>query len=101
MTNYREILRLSSLGILKQDIAKALGCSRNTAAHVIKVAEAKGIGWEAAAGLTNNELAERLFPGTVSKPVYKIPDWEYIHREMAKSGVTSDFSPQPTLGGIL
>jgi transposase len=88
MTNYREILRLNNLEILKLDIAKALGCSRNTVAHVIKLAEARGITWEAAAGLANKELSERLFPGSGSKPVYKIPDWEYIHREMAKSGVT-------------
>jgi len=88
MTNYREILRLSSLGILKQDIAKACGCSRNTAANVIKKAEEKGIGWEAALGLTNNELAERLFPGNQTSQVYKVPDWQYIHLEMAKSGVT-------------
>ena len=88
MTNYREILRLNSLGIFKQDIAKTLGCSRNTVANVIKLAEEKGIGRETAAVLSNNELSERLFPGNQSNPVYKIPDWEYIHREMAKSGVT-------------
>ena len=88
MTNYREILRLSSLGILKQDIAKACQCSRNTVANVIKLATEKGLLWEAAAGLTNNELAGRLFSSCQKKPVYKIPDWEYVHREMAKSGVT-------------
>jgi len=88
MTNYREILRLYHLGILKQDIAKSCGCSRNTVTSVIKNADEKGLGWETAIGLNNNELAERLFPGNQRKPVYKIPDWEYIHREMAKSGVT-------------
>jgi transposase len=88
MTNYREILRLNSLGILKQDIAKACVCSRNTVAHVIKKAEEKGVGWEAATVLNNHELAERLFPGSQNKPVHKIPDWNNIHREMAKSGVT-------------
>ena len=88
MTNYREVLRLASLGILKQDIAKACGCSRNTVAHVITKATEKGIRWEAAAGLSNNELVERLFPVVKKRPVYKIPDWNYIHREMAKSGVT-------------
>ena len=29
-----------------------------------------------------------LFPQAVSKPEYKMPDYEYIHREMQKSGVT-------------
>jgi transposase len=88
MTNYREILRLNSLGILKQDIAKACGCSRNTVATAIKLATEQGIKWETAERLTNKELGEKLFPGNMRSPVYKIPDWEYIHREMAKSGVT-------------
>ena len=88
MTNYREILRLNSLGILKQDIAKACGCSRNTAATVVKLAIEKRLKWETIEELTNKELAEKLFPGSTRNPVYKIPDWEYIHREMAKSGVT-------------
>jgi len=88
MTNYREILRLNSLGILKQGIAKSCGCSRNTVANVIKTAEEKGLKWETAAGLNNKELAKQLFPDGPNKSVYKIPDWNYIHREMAKSGVT-------------
>jgi transposase len=88
MTNYREILRLHNPGILKQDIAKSCRCSRNTVANVIKIAEEKGLGWEAAEELSNHELARLLFPGSQNKPAYKIPDWNYIHREMAKSGVT-------------
>jgi transposase len=88
MTNYREILRLNSLGIHKQDISKACGCSRNTVASVLKKAEDKRIGWEAAQALTITEVAERLFPGGQTPSVYKMPDYEYIHREMAKSGVT-------------
>ena len=71
MTNYREILRLNNLGILKQDIAKALGCSRNTAANVIKLAEAKGIVWEAAAGLANNELSERVYSSPKAPRVHE------------------------------
>jgi transposase len=88
MTNYREILRLHSLGILKQDIAKACGCSRNTVASAVKAAAEKELKWETAEGLSNKELGEKLFPTSSKKLVYKIPDWEYIHREMAKSGVT-------------
>jgi transposase len=88
MTNYREILRLNNLGIHKQDIGKACGCSRNTVANVLKKAKEKGIGWETATGLNNHELAGRLFPGNQTQPEYKMPDYQYVHREMAKSGVT-------------
>ena len=88
MTNYREILRLNALGISKQDIARACVCSRNTAANVIKTAGEKGIEWETAKCFSDNKLAETLFPNNQKQPVYKVPDWNYIHREMAKSGVT-------------
>ena len=89
MTNYRETLRLFSLGIHKQDIAKACGCSRNTVAHVLKKAQKMKIGWEIAQRLTERELAERLFPQR--GPKYKIPDYEYIHDKMAKRDVTLSF----------
>jgi transposase len=38
--------------------------------------------------MTNKELAEKLFPPGETNLTYKMPDYEYIHREMAKSGVT-------------
>jgi hypothetical protein len=38
--------------------------------------------------MTNKELSEKLFPSGETKPTYRMPDYEYIHREMAKSGVT-------------
>jgi transposase len=57
-------------------------------ATAIKRAAEQGITWETAERLTSKELGEKLFPKAMRKPVYKIPDWEYIHREMAKSGVT-------------
>lgn len=47
-----------------------------------------GIDWRTAEGLTDRELAKRLFPPDAGKPVYKMPDCEYIHREMARKGVT-------------
>ena len=43
MTNYREILRLYSLGLNKSQIAQSLGCSRTTVIQVLNVTEEKGI----------------------------------------------------------
>jgi len=88
MTNYREILRLGSLGIQKLDIAAACGCSRNTVASVLKIAQEKGIAWETHKTRNNAELALLLFPAEQKQPAFKKPDYEYVHREMAKSGVT-------------
>ena len=43
MTNYREILRLSCLGLNKTQIAQSVGCSRTTVIQVLNIAEEKGI----------------------------------------------------------
>ncbi|MCQ1530528.1 IS21 family transposase [Lutispora saccharofermentans] len=88
MTNYREILRLSHLGINKQDIATACECSRNTVANVLKRAGNCGLTWEQVQDWNNKDISDKLFPPNAVKPAYKMPDYEYIHREMAKSGVT-------------
>ena len=42
MTNYREILRLHSLGLNNTQAAAALGCSRTTVIQVLNLAESKG-----------------------------------------------------------
>ncbi|SDB60483.1 Homeodomain-like domain-containing protein [Ruminococcaceae bacterium FB2012] len=45
MTNYREILRLRSLGLNKSQIAAACGCSRTTVIKVLDLATANGISY--------------------------------------------------------
>lgn len=38
--------------------------------------------------MSDKQLAETLFPAAVSKPIYKMPDYEYVHKELQKDGVT-------------
>ena len=38
--------------------------------------------------MSQQEVAQRLFPTEQKNPVYKMPDYEWVHREMQKSGVT-------------
>jgi len=88
MTNHKEILRLDALGISRQDTAAACGCSRNTVTRILQRAKATGLTWEKAQGLTQKEVTEALFPLGEVQPTFKMPDYEYVHREMQKSGVT-------------
>jgi len=88
MTNYKEILRLSNLGINNSQIAASCRCSRTTVITVLQKATEQRLDWETAVELTNKEVYKRLFPSEGFKSTYKMPDYEYIHREMAKSGVT-------------
>jgi transposase len=88
MTPYREILRLHSQGISQRQIAVSCDCSRNTVSNVLQRANQLGISWPLEQDLSDGELRVRLFAGAAQPSSRKYPDYEYIHREMAKSGVT-------------
>ncbi|ABR47930.1 Integrase, catalytic region [Alkaliphilus metalliredigens QYMF] len=88
MTKYREILRLNSQGISQRGIAASCQCSRNTISAVIKRADECGISWPFQKDMSDGELQELMFPEKALSTSRKVPDSEYIHKEMAKSGVT-------------
>lgn len=88
MTNYREILRLKSLGMNKQETAASVGCSRNTVTEVLRRAEAQKLAHPLPEGITDSQLATLLYPSSSAKPVYKMPDYAYVAKEMMKDGVT-------------
>ncbi|GHV28360.1 integrase [Clostridia bacterium] len=88
MTDYREILRLHSLGLNNSQIAAAVPASRPTVIATLQRAEALGLDWMQAQALPDKVLAAGLFPPDTGKPHYKMPDYDVVHREMAKPGVT-------------
>ena len=88
MTNYKEILRLKSLGLTHVDIASACGCGRNTVTRTLSRAREQGITWDSAQAMTPEELRKKLFPEEASKPQYRMPDYEKIHSELQRPGVT-------------
>ena len=88
MTNYREILRLSSLGIKRVKIAESMGIARQTVVTALQRAAAQELDWQSAESLSDRELADKLFPQGSGAVSYKMPDYDYVHREMAKAGVT-------------
>jgi len=88
MTNYREIIRLHNLGLNNTEIAQSCPCSRTTVIQVLRLAQANNLTYPLPDGMTDKELADLLYPGAESKPEYKMPDYEYVHKELQKSGVT-------------
>lgn len=89
MTNYREILRLNSLDINNSQIALSIGCSRPTVVNVLKNAKQKGLKYSNIREMSDKDLARVLNgKGGTSKLSYKMPDYDYVHKELAKSGVT-------------
>ena len=88
MIRYREILRLHSQGISKTAIARSCECSRNTVARVVQRAEEVGIVWPLDQELSDAKLQKLLLPQSDLPPLRQAPDYETVHKELAKSGVT-------------
>lgn len=90
MTNYREILRMNSLGFNKSEIAQSLQCSRTTVRSIIRLAEEQGLQYPLPKEMSDKELYDVLFPSASGKIKYKMPDYEYVYKELQRDGVTLD-----------
>ncbi|MCL2661145.1 MAG: IS21 family transposase [Acidobacteriaceae bacterium] len=88
MTEYLEILRLAGLGINHSKIAVGVGCSRQTVISVLKKAGQKSISYAEAKSMPEKELAAAINEGGFERARYRVPDFEHIHKELGKSGVT-------------
>jgi transposase len=88
MTKYREILRLHSLGISQRDIAASCQCSTKTISKILKRAKELAIAWPLAEGATDEKLDEQFFPKQLVNSNRRYPDMEYIHKELARNGVS-------------
>ena len=89
MTDYLKILRLDYLDYSQRRIADSARCSRHTIHKVLEVASKANIHWPLDENITNVELERILFPDKYQKiSTYVEPDYPYIHRELAKPGVT-------------
>ncbi len=88
MANHKEILRLKSLGLPHVQIAQSCDCGRNTVTRTLQKASSIGLTWTTARGMTAEEVTAKLYPKEVTSTPYRMPDYEHIHQEMQKSGVT-------------
>ena len=89
MVNFLEILRLSSLGYSQRTIESTAHCSRHTVRSELQAAQANAIAWPLNGDIINADLEVLLFPAEYQNTgTYTEPDYAYIHRELAKPGVT-------------
>jgi len=83
------VLQLRAEGLSGRAIAASQAMSRKSVAAVIDAADATGMSWDDVAELTDEQVYARLFPGRGEhESVFAQPDWEQVHREMARVGVT-------------
>lgn len=82
------VLRLRAEGLSRRQIA-AQGMSRHSVDAVIAAADAAGVSYDEVAGLPDADVYARVFPGRGEHhSVYIQPDWDEVHRELARVGVT-------------
>ena len=89
MINYREILRLHSLGYSQRSIESSVRSSHQTVKFALDRAKELNISWPIDDDITN-EMLDEMFVGNrkgTSIP-YAVINYEYIHRELSKKGVT-------------
>jgi hypothetical protein len=86
--NYREILRLHSLGYSQRQIASSVRSSRDTVSQVCRLAAVHGLEWPLPDEVTNQVIRETFFPSELDASPRRTPDYAKMHKELAKPGVT-------------
>ena len=87
----REVLRLKSeVGLSNRAIARACRVSNSTVGEYLSRARQAQLEWPLPDELGEEELYRKLFPdGEKAKMAERpVPDWEEMHRELARKGVT-------------
>ena len=84
-----DVLRLKEAGFSARQIAESLGCARSTVGDTLSRASVAALTYEEAQELSEAELYARLYPGNTGSPRRRAePDYEYLHRELRRDGVT-------------
>ena len=89
MTNYRRILEMHSHGHSQRSIEASVHCSHQTVRSVLDRAQELHITWPVDDDVTNEMLDELLYGKKENSPSsYAVINYEYIHKELSKKGVT-------------
>lgn len=87
MTKYREIIRLTSLGCTQRSIMASCNVAQKTVIKVQKKAKELNLSWPLDESLTDRELAQLMFPKEQVPSSKRMPDFEFIRKELLKNGV--------------
>jgi transposase len=90
MRKIRDVLRLKGqAGLSIRQIARCVSISHSTVRDYLQRAERAGLTWPLPEGLDEAALDRMLFPPAApSHHPRPQPDWQWVHREMRRKGVT-------------
>ena len=90
MRRIRETLRLHlQAGLSYNEVGRALKISKSVAGKYVSLARARGVDWELAQTLTDEELEARLYRPALPRSSHQLaPDYALVHQELKRPGVT-------------
>ena len=87
--NVKLILELAAQGLSQNEIAKTRHISKHSVGDVLRIAGEKGLSFEDVEGMNDDALYQTFFPDRMtSGQIYELPDYDYVHKELRRVGVT-------------
>ena len=85
----RLIMQLRATGMTQTAIATERHMSKTSVSDVFQIAEERHISYGDVEDMTPDEAYRFFFPDrNIEETVYTVPDYEYVHNELPKTGVT-------------
>ena len=85
----RLIMQLRAAGLSQSEIARTHHMSKTSVSEVFSIAQERQISYDALKEKSNEECYRLFFPDKhQEEQVYEKPDYEYVHRELSRTGVT-------------
>ena len=85
----KQILELRAAGLSQNKIAQSRHMSKSSVSDVFRIAQERSISFEEVRTLQPEEVYELFYPDKHAvESIYRQPDYEYIHSELSKIGVT-------------
>ena len=83
------ILELKADGLSQNEIARTRHILKHSVGDVIRIAEEKGLTYEDVEGMSSLAIYRLFFPERMAvEQIYELPDYEYVHKELRRVGVT-------------
>ena len=87
--NVKLILELKSGGMSQNEIARSRHMSRSSFSSVVNIAKEKNINYEDIKDMNDDVIYRMFYPEKMlTEDIYELPDYEYVHKELKRVGVT-------------
>lgn len=85
----KQILELRAAGLSQNNIARSRHMSKSSVSDVFQIAQERGIIFEDVKEMRPEEVYTLFYPDKhAEETLFSEPDYEYIHKELSKVGVT-------------